>query len=108
MISLGRMAETGVGGEKDLKEAEHWYRDAASELAAEGFMSMGRLKLQGSSHDDQYQAYYWFYLASLYLIRGSQEQAQKAAANLSNDEITKAQKKAVEWSRTPRWKRGKP
>ena len=105
MVILGRMAENGLGTEKDLKEAERWYRDAVAQMYPDGFMSLGRLKLKGGSHDDQRDAYFWFYLASLYKISGAQEQSQKAAANLSSDEITKEQKRAAEWRKTPQWKR---
>jgi len=107
-VILGRMAENGVGEERNLKEAEEWYRDAAWKMAPEGFMSMGRLKLQSSSHEDQREAYYWYYLASLYKIPEAAEQAQKAGANLSSSEVAKAQKKAIEWSRTPHWKQPRP
>jgi len=77
-------------------------------MNSEGFMSLGRLKLQSNSHDDQRAAYYWYYLASLCKIPGAAEQAQKAATNLSSSEVKKAQKKAVEWAKAPSFRRPRP
>lgn len=103
LVFLGRMAENGIGDPKNLKEAEGWYGKAAEQLVPEGFMSLGRLKLQEGSHESQRDAYYWFYLASTFKIRGAAEEAQRAAG-LSDSEIGKAQKKAAEW----RKKHGQP
>ena len=105
MVVLGHMAENGVGTEKNLKEAEQWYQDAAVQMDRDGFMALGRLKFNSSSHNDQRDAYFWFYLASVYKMPGAQEQLQKAAANLSSEEISKEQKKAAEWRKTIHVKR---
>ena len=107
-LMLGRMAENGLGGPKSVKEAEVWYRDAALSMLADGFMSMGRLKLQSGSHDDEKDAYYWFFLASLYKVRGAQDEAEKVAANLNNSEISKERKKAAEWMLPKRGPREQP
>jgi TPR repeat protein len=107
-IILGRMAEQGQGTEKNLNEAEIWYQDAAVLRFSAGFMELGRLKLQSNSHDDQRDAYFWLYLAQLHKISGAEEQAQKAAANLNDNEVHKEQQRAVQWLRAQSFHRDKP
>ena len=93
-VILGRMAEQGLGGPPDLKEAEHRFHSAAIHGSADGFMELGRLKLQSGSHQDEVEAYYWFYLGKLFKIEGAEVQAKVAAQHLSEDEIRSQQKKA--------------
>lgn len=106
-VVLGRMAEKGLGEPADLKHATDWYRKAAAESVPEGFMEMGRLKLQSSSHDDVKEAYFWFQLARLAKLPQADAQLQKAAAQLTEQEIASAAKAAEEWRRGPKADRGK-
>lgn len=100
-VVLGRMAEQGIGGEKDLKEAADWYRDAALYGITEGFLQLGRLKSQSSSHEDQKEAYFWFYAGQklFWKIPAFDAPLRQAAAQLNDKEISDQQKKAAAWLR---------
>ena len=58
---------------------------------------MGRLKAQSSSHDDQKEAYFWFYLAQQHEEKEADAKLQQAATHLTDKEIANEQKKAAEW-----------
>ncbi|HET9181730.1 MAG TPA: tetratricopeptide repeat protein [Candidatus Angelobacter sp.] len=96
-LMLGRMAELGQGEPKDPAKAAAWYQDAALVLLPDGFLASGRLRLQGTSHDDQKKAYFWFYLAQHYKVAEADSLLQQAAGNLSKKEIKKEQKRALQW-----------
>lgn len=104
-IVLGRMAEQGLGGNKDLAEASDWYQDAALARLPDGFIGSGRLKLLSASHDDQKKAYFWFYLAQRFKIAEADPLLEQAAARLSEKEIAKEQKRATEWLKMGEWER---
>jgi uncharacterized protein len=100
-VVLGRMAERGLGQEKNLKEATDWYQDAALVLVPDGLLESGKLKLQSQSHDDQKKAYFWFYLAEHYKIKEADSLIQQASRNLTEKEIADEQKLATQWVRMP-------
>ncbi|HEY6272082.1 MAG TPA: tetratricopeptide repeat protein [Terriglobales bacterium] len=100
-VVLGRMAEKGLGGDKNLKEAADWYRDAALERNPDGFLELGRLKSLGGSRDDQKEAYFWLYLGLRIFAKAADfiAPAQQAAARLGDKEISDQQIKAAAWLR---------
>lgn len=100
-VVLGRMAEQGIGEEKNVSQAADWYQDAALLLVPDGFLASGKLRLQGSSHDDQKKAYFWFYLAQHYKITEADSFLQQAAGNLSDKELAEEQKLALRWIHMP-------
>jgi TPR repeat protein len=100
-VVLGRMAERGLGQEKNLKEAADWYEDAALLQMPDGFLSSGKLRQQSPSHDDQKKAYFWFYLAQHYKIKEADSLIQQVSRNLTQKEIADEQKLAMQWVRMP-------
>lgn len=96
-LMLGRMAELGQGEPKDRTKAAAWYQDAALVFLPDGFLASGKLRLQGTSQDDQKKAYFWFYLAQHYRIAEADSLLQQAAGNLSQKDIKKEQKLALRW-----------
>lgn len=56
-VVLGRMAERGIGGPADAREAERRYRSAAERASPEGILELARLKQQSSVHKDQVEAF---------------------------------------------------
>jgi uncharacterized protein len=100
-VVLGRMAEQGLGGEKNVAEAADWYQDAALARVPDGFISSGKLRLVSASHDDQKKAYFWFYLAQRFRIGEADPLLQQAATKLSDKEIAQEQKRAMTWLAMP-------
>jgi uncharacterized protein len=100
-VVLGRMAEQGLGEEKNIAEAADWYQDAALARVPDGFISSGKLRLVSASHDDQKKAYFWFYLAQRFRIAEADPLLQQAATKLSDKEIAREQKRAMEWIAMP-------
>jgi TPR repeat protein len=100
-LVLGRMAEQGLGGAKDLKEAADWYQDAAIANLRDGFMFSGEVKLKSGSHEDQRTAYYWFFMAQTLKIPGADAKLQEASTGLTDKEIAEQQKKANKWLHAP-------
>ena len=52
-VVLGRMAERGLGGDKDLREALDQYRKAAILGVPDGYVETARLDLASGSHDGE-------------------------------------------------------
>lgn len=104
-MPLGRFAEEGLGGTKDLHEAVTWYEDAALSDMPDGFVNLIRVKSQSSSHDDQKSAFYWFCLAGLKNVKVTDELAEKTRNNLSEKEREKELQRAQDWYRLPQWKK---
>lgn len=94
---LGRMAENGEGVDKNLKEAATWYKDAALCREPAGYMELARLKFQSGAHEDQREAYFWYYIAQFSKAPGAPDQVRKAAANLTDKERAEEQKRAQQW-----------
>lgn len=107
-LILGRMAENGEGTEKNLKEAAVWYKDAAMSRIPDGYMQLARLKLQSGSHNDQREAYFWFYIAQFSRVLEAPDQVRKVAASLSDKERTEEQQRAQKWMRLKPYQRDKP
>ncbi len=98
-IALGRMAEKGIGQEKNLGEAADFYKQAAAQDLKDGYMEAGRLKMEIGSHDEQKNAYFWYYLATKGKISGAEEKLKEASAHLKEKEIKEQIKQADEWKR---------
>jgi hypothetical protein len=83
----------------DEASPANWYRDAALFRIADGFFELGRLKSQGSSHDDQKEAYFWFYLGHKLFpnVPAFDGPEQQAAALLTAKEIADQQNKTAAW-----------
>ena len=104
-MMLGRMAEQGLAGKKDLKEAADWYQDAAIMHLLEGYMQAGRVFMQEGSTASREQAFFWFLLALHFKIAGAEAELQKAGSGLTQKEINLQMKRAVQWLRSPDWER---
>jgi TPR repeat protein len=102
---LGRMAEKGLGTDKNPKEALDYYRKAAVRNIAEGYMDAGRLQMESGSHDGQKKAYFWYAIAAKYKFPSSAEKLQDAAGHLNEKEIAEQQKQVNDWLKMPPTKR---
>jgi uncharacterized protein len=96
-LALGRMAESGLGQEKNLGEAADFYKQAAIGELRDGYMEAGRVKMEIGSHDEQKNAYFWYYLAVQRKIPGADEKLKEAGAHLKEKEIKEQAKQADEW-----------
>lgn len=96
-IVLGRLAEKGLGQEKNLRKAGDLYRNAALAGVFDGYLESGRLKVESGSHKDQKNAYFWFYLAAHLKVPGAEAKLQEAAAHLTEKEIAEMQKQGAAW-----------
>jgi uncharacterized protein len=102
---LGRMAEKGLGGDRNPKEALDYYRKAAVRNIAEGYMDAGRLQMESGSADGQKKAHSWYAIAAKYKVPGAAEKLQDAAAHLNEKEIADQQKQVNDWLKMPPAKR---
>jgi TPR repeat protein len=94
---LGRMAEKGMGQEKNLREAIDFYKSAAAREVPDGYLDTGRLEMEIGSHEGEKNAYFWYYLAARRKIPGADQKLQEAAAHLNDKEIAEQQKGAAAW-----------
>jgi uncharacterized protein len=99
-FSLGRMAELGVGGPKDLRRALEYYQDAAAEMLGDAYMELGRIRASAGTHNDDRNAYFWFLLAQRKKINGAEAKMNELAARLSASEIDSEMKDMVLWNKT--------
>jgi TPR repeat protein len=104
-VVLGRMAEKGLGGNKDPREALDEYRKAAMLGIRDGYMETARLDLERGSHEGQKQAYFWYAIAVKYKFSGAAEKLSEAASHLNEKEIAEQQKQVNEWLKMPSSKR---
>lgn len=96
-VVLGRMAEKGLGQEKNLREAREYYREAAARAIPDGYMDTARLDLASDSHDGQKNAYFWYSIAAKRRVPNAEEKQREAATNLNDKEIAEQQKRAAAW-----------
>jgi TPR repeat protein len=105
-VVLGRMAERGLGGDKDPGEALDQYRKAAILGVPDGYLNTARLHLASGSHDGQKQAYFWYAIAARYkFFPGAAEKLSEAASHLNEKEIAEQQKQVDDWLKMPSSKR---
>jgi uncharacterized protein len=110
LIVLGRMAEQGLGQEKNPREAMEYYREAAARAIPDGYMDTARLNLASGSHNGQKNAYFWYSIAVKRNIAGAEDKLREAAADLNEKEIAEQQKRVAAWlkmSRTERMRNSK-
>ncbi len=93
------MAENGLGQEKNLGEAADFYKQAAIGELRDGYMEAGRVEMAIGSHDEQKNAYFWYYLAVKRKIPGADEKLNEASAHLKEKEIKEQIKQADEWAK---------
>jgi hypothetical protein len=62
-------------------------------------MEAGRVKMEIGSHDEQKNAYFWYYLAVKRKIPGADEKLKEAAVHLKEKEIKEQTKQADEWTK---------
>jgi TPR repeat protein len=92
-VVLGRMAERGLGGDKNPGEALDQYRKAAILGAPDGYVETARLHLASGSHDGQKQAYFWYAIAAKYkFFSGAADKLSEAASHLNEKEIAEQQR----------------
>lgn len=107
LIVLGRMAEQGLGQEKNPQEAIEYYREAAARAIPDGYMDTARLNLASGSHNGQKNAYFWYSIAVKRNIAGAEDKLREAAANLNEKEIAEQQKRVAAWLKMSRAERMK-
>lgn len=98
-IALGRMAEKGLGQEKNPQEALEFYRNAAGLGVPDGYMDTGRLETESGSHEGEKKAYFWYLIATKYKVPGADGRLAQAAGRLNQKEIGEEQKQAADWLR---------
>jgi len=96
-VVMGRMAENGVGGHKELGKAMEFYRKAAALGVPESFMEAGRLRTESGTHEDEKKAYFWYAIAAKSKYSGAAGKLQAAAAHLNDHEIAEESKRANDW-----------
>jgi uncharacterized protein len=96
-FALGRMAERGLGGDKDVREALDQYRKSAILGVADGYVETARLHLSSGSHDGEKKAYFWYAIAAKYKLSGAAERLNEAASHLNEKEIAEQQKQVDDW-----------
>jgi TPR repeat protein len=104
-VVLGRMAERGLGQEKNTQEALEFYRDAAILGVPDGYMDSGRLRLQSGSHERMKDAYFWYGIAARYKFSGAADKLNEVAALLNEKEVAEASKQVADWLKMPSPKR---
>ena len=98
-VALGRMAEKGLGQEKNLREALEFYGIAAMQGVPDGYMETARLKMEIGSHEEQKNAYFWLSVAVKRKISGADARLQEAATHLNEKEIAEQQKEVAAWQK---------
>lgn len=93
-VMLGQMAEQGLGGTADLKQADTWYTDAALLAVPQGYIQLAQLKCRSNSHDDLKEAYYWLSVAQQEDVTEATPLLQEIAKQLTNEEMEEQQKRA--------------
>jgi TPR repeat protein len=91
------MAERGLGGDKDVREALDQYRKSAILGVADGYVETARLHLSSGSHDGEKKAYFWYAIAAKYKLSGAAERLNEAASHLNEKEIAEQQKQVDDW-----------
>ena len=100
-VVLGRLAEKGLGGDKDRNEALKYYRDAAVLGVPDGIMECGRLQSESGTHEGWKNAYFWYALGVDRRFVGASEKLQQAAAQLSEKERAEQEKSFKNWLKLP-------
>jgi len=98
-VIMGRMAEKGLGQQKDLREAVEYYKRAAIDEVPDGYMDTGRVKMEMGSHKEEKNAYFWYYLAAERKIPGADAKLRESATHLNEKEIAEQQKQAAAWEK---------
>ena len=104
-VALGRMAEKGLGGDKDPKEALEFYRDAALLGSPDGYMETARMHVELEGHEGEKKAYFWYAIAARYKFAGATDKLRDTAGRLNEKEIAEQQKQVNEWLKLPVTKR---
>jgi TPR repeat protein len=104
-VVLGRMAERGLGGDKDVREALDQYRKAAILGVPDGYIETARLHMASGSPQGEKQAYFWYAIAAKYKFSGAAEKLSEAASRLNEKEVAEQQKQVDDWLRMPSSKR---
>jgi TPR repeat protein len=100
-IVLARMAEKGLGQEKNPREAQELYRDAAMLGVPDGYMESGRLEVESGTRDGLKRAYFWYAIGARKNYKGAAEKLREVAAQLSGNEVTEEQKRVNDWFKLP-------
>ena len=82
-VVRGRMAEKGLGGDKDPREALEFYRKAAIVEFPDGYMNTARLLLESAAHEDNKKAYFWYLIAAKRKYPIADAKLAEAAARLN-------------------------
>ena len=95
---LGLMYAQGKGSPQNYGEAEKWFRRAAEQGHAEAQYSFGVMYADGKgvTRDDAL-AHMWFNLAAEHGYERAQGNQDKAASQMTPDQIDEARRMAREW-----------
>jgi TPR repeat protein len=96
--NLGVMYEYGQGAAQDYAEAVKWYRKAADQGFTPAQYNLGLMYAQGLGvAQDKSFAHMWLSLAAAQGLLEAGGARDKLAANMTPDQIAKAQRLAREW-----------
>ncbi len=96
--NLGFMYENGRGVRQDYAEAVRWFRKAAEQGDVRGQYNLGFMYANGQGvPQDIVQAQMWFTLAAEQGAALAQNNRDKAASEMTPDQIAEAQRMAREW-----------
>jgi TPR repeat protein len=96
-LVLGRMAEKGLGQDKNPHEALEFYRNAAVLGVPDGYLDTGRLEMESGSHEGEKNTYFWYLIATKYKIPGADTRLTEAAGRLNEKEKAEQQKQVAAW-----------
>lgn len=104
-VVLGRIAERGLAGPKDIATARDFYRKAAMLGVPDGYMESARLQLESGSHEGEKQAYFWYAIAAKLKLPGAAEKLREVVPRLSDKELVEQSKQVNDWFKLPFIKR---
>lgn len=93
---LADMYASGMGVERDIKQAAKWYTLAIELGSPRGPLFLGQLYAEPSEIKDNVLAYKWLEIALFINIKGASDARALVAAEMTPDEIAKAQQMANE------------
>ena len=97
--NLGVMHQTGKGAEKDLEEAERWFRYAANQGHLEAMFNLGQFTAlgQGGLQVDRVQAFEWWGRVALTGHEAATTQLAALANGMTEAEKTQGRARVEMW-----------
>ena len=99
---LGLDYDLGRGVTRNYAKAAKWYRKAAEQGNLDAQYMLGRFYGSGVGVTQNYEeAYFWFVLSSISGKEETEAWRDKVSRFLTPEQISKIQKRALDWNRTP-------